>query len=295
MILALGTIITVLRRELVKYIIVFVKNVVKDYELGLLQRLVNEIRKSKGVCGMGIRRFIEILKENFDDLWEERGIRIAKTTKSQRRLKRLCRMPYWEVRQAAAYRTRDRETLLYLMENDWSDRVRSAAELALKELEFEEKEIKYGDPHGEVEECLKYVLSEDTQKRENAIWLLDGLRPLELNEPYFELSHILFHLQGKLLSEETMPKLSDLAPVVTDEFIELLESRVIPWDTLREAVDRESLIAMALLHGLYKSPYLAEKFKEFAKKQQDRLYFMRIDNGGEDDLDYYVPLIKPRS
>lgn len=88
---------------------------------------------------MGIKYLIEMLKENLDDLREERGIHIAKTTKCQRQLKRLCRMPYWEVRQAAAYRTRDRETLLYLIKNDWSDRVRLAAELALKELEFEER------------------------------------------------------------------------------------------------------------------------------------------------------------
>lgn len=88
---------------------------------------------------MSIGYFIRMLEEKIDDFREERGIRIAKTTKCQRRLKGLCRMPYWEVRRAAAYRIRDRETLLYLIKNDWSDHVRSAAELALKELEIEER------------------------------------------------------------------------------------------------------------------------------------------------------------
>lgn len=159
--------------------------------------------------------------------------------------------------------------------------------------DFFEKKENTEDITLKIKECIKDILSLDQAQRDKALNKLDLLRPQESNIPYYEIDGILSLHQGKPICEDYPLVVKYLAPKINDEALEFLESYVISPDTLKENVTEKNIIAMTLLHELYKSPYIADEFKDHAQKQKERLYFMHIDPDDEEATDYYLTLIYP--
>lgn len=152
---------------------------------------------------------------------------------------------------------------------------------------FFEKRQNTEDITPKIKEYIKDILSSYQTVRDKALIKLDSLRPQESNIPYYEIESILS------LHKDNPLEVKYLAPNINDEVLELLESYVISSDTLKEQIIEKNIIAMTLLHELYKSPYIADEFKDYAQSQQERLYFMHIDPDDEEATDYYLTLIKP--
>lgn len=188
-----------------------------------------------------------------------------------------------------------REILLYqkeLVEKDDFD-AHSQDELDLDKYDdFFEKNISTREDIAPIiQECIHKALSLNENTRNEAIEKLKELRPEKPNIPYYEINEILCLHKDKPIREEYPLNVDSLAPVVNEEILELLESLVVPSDTYREKITEKNIFAMTLLFELYKSPLIADGFKDYAQKQQHRLYLMHIDR--EEGSDYYLTLIEP--
>lgn len=191
-----------------------------------------------------------------------------------------------------------REIILYQKElaerHDYA--AHSQDELDLNEFDdfFEKKKSTREDCYIRIQECIRRTLSWDNIVRDEALSQLDELRPKSLNAPYRNIDEIIYNHKGRPVYDGIPLGVEHLAPLVNAEIIELLESLVVSSDTYREKVTEENIFAMALLHELYKSPYLNDEYKEYAKLQEHRLYIMYIDRDDDDSCNNYLALIEPR-
>jgi hypothetical protein len=193
-----------------------------------------------------------------------------------------------------------REIILYQKElaerHDFA--AHSQDELDLYEFDdfFDKKKSMGEDCFIRVQKCIRQALSWSGAVRDEALSQLDELRPQSLNAPYYEIDEIISNHQGRPACYGVPLGVDHLAPLINSEFIELLESLVVSSDTCREKVTEENIFAMTLLHELYKSPYLTDEYKEQAKPQEHRLYFMHVDRDyDEDHCDNYLTLIEPKT
>jgi len=172
----------------------------------------------------------------------------------------------------------------------------SQDEIDLKKYDdfFDKKKSTREDCSIRIQECIRQALSTNAAARGKALSELDELRPRKFNAPYYEISKIISNHSGSAVYYGDPLGVDQLAPLINTEFIELLESFVVAQDTCREKVTEENILAMSLLHELYKSPYLPDEYREQAQAQQHRMYLMHVDHGDEDDHgDHYLTLIQP--
>ncbi|MDD4510204.1 MAG: hypothetical protein PHY23_04800, partial [Oscillospiraceae bacterium] len=158
---------------------------------------------------------------------------------------------------------------------------------------YERKASDSPDPSYELEAYLAQALSMHPEDRAEALDRLDRLRPYELNLPYHVYNNILRQHRGLPASIDHPYDVAELAKVVTSEFLDMMETFAVPYSMVRERVTPQNKTCMAILYQLYTSPYLEEKWKNYADAQE-RLYLMRIDDLFSDDS-YLVGLIKPRT
>ena len=188
-----------------------------------------------------------------------------------------------------------RELLLFQKElglkRDFAAHSRYEIDLAAYEDLFEKRTSVRSDHALYMDEWLKHAISINEQLRANALEVLDALRPKELNKPYHEYDGVL-HLHGKLPIDEDHPyKIKELAQAVNEEFLNVLESFVVPSSMLREAVTDQNKVCMAMLYQLYTSPSLTVDLKDHASAHK-RIYVMRVDDPFSDDS-YQVGFIEP--
>jgi|GEM_PF-918295 len=173
----------------------------------------------------------------------------------------------------------------------------SQAEIDLEEYDdfFEKKSGTRADCSIRIRECIRQALSTNAAVRGEALSELKQLRPRKFNAPYDKIGEIIDNHSGSAVYYGDPLGVDQLAPLINVELIELLESFVVAQDTCREKVTEENILAMSLLHELYKSPYLPDEYREQAQAQQHRTYFMHVDHGDEDDHgDHYLTLIQPQ-
>ncbi|MEA4924456.1 MAG: hypothetical protein VB084_04010 [Syntrophomonadaceae bacterium] len=143
------------------------------------------------------------------------------------------------------------------------------------------------------EEYLKQAVSVNDDIRAKALEALDAFRPRELNLPYHEFDGALLLHRGGPPDEEHPYRTRELAQAVNQEFLDVLETFVVPGSSIREAVTPQNKVCMTMLYQLYTSPYLADDWKDYADARQ-RLYLMRVDDPFSDDS-YLIGLIEPRA
>lgn len=158
---------------------------------------------------------------------------------------------------------------------------------------YEKKTSNSPDPSYELEAYLAQALSMHPEDRAEALDRLDCLRPYKLNLPYHAYDALLRQHRGLPVSTDNPYDVEDIAKVVTSEFLDMMETFAVPYSMVRERVMLQNKTCMAILYQLYTSPYLEEKWKNYADAQE-RLYLMRIDDLFSDDS-YLVGLIKPRT
>lgn len=171
----------------------------------------------------------------------------------------------------------------------------SRAEIDLEPYDdFFEKRVSTKADYGLcIEEYLKQAVSVNDDIREKALEALDAFRPRGLNRPYHEFDGALLLHRGIPVDEEHPYRTKELAKTVNREFLDVLETFVVPSSAMRETVTQQNKVCMTMLYQLYTSPYLADDWKDYAGAQQ-RLYVMRVDDPFSDDS-YLIGFVEPKS
>ncbi|NCC16106.1 MAG: hypothetical protein EOM28_07110 [Clostridia bacterium] len=189
-----------------------------------------------------------------------------------------------------------RELLIYqksLAErNDFSAHSRDEIDLEPFDDFFEKKTSERADPSHELEAYLAQALSGHPEDRAEALAVLDGMRPHKLNLPYYAYDAVLQRHKGAPVNIQNPYNVADLARVVTSEFLDMMETFAVPDNIACERITLQNKICMAILYELYTSPYIEQKWKNYADAQK-RLYLMRVDDLFSDDS-YLIGFIKPR-
>lgn len=206
----------------------------------------------------------------------------------------LCRLPVDD----RSFDYASREIMIYQKElaERRDDTAHAQDEIDLEKYDdfWEKKAGTRGERPSRIRESIRQTLSPYAAIRGKALAELDELRPRELNAPYDKISEIISNHSGSGMYLGNPLGVDELAPLVNEELIALLESLIVAPDTCREEVTEENILAMTLLHELYKSPYLPDGYRKQAKAQQHRLYLMHIDHGDEENHgDHYRTLILP--
>ncbi|MDD4843884.1 MAG: hypothetical protein PHU31_06085 [Anaerotignum sp.] len=190
-----------------------------------------------------------------------------------------------------------RELLIYqksLAErHDFSAHSREEIDLEPFDDFFEKKTSDRADPSYELEAYLAQALSGHPEDRAEALAILDCIRPHNLNLPYYAFDAVLRLHKGTLVHMENPYNVAELAGVVTSEFLDMMETFVVPESIACERITLQSKTCMAILYELYTSPYIEQKWKNYEDAEK-RLYLMRVEDLFSDDS-YLIGFIKPRT